>query len=138
MSVIIYVFLREERIPSAAEVQRAVEAHELPLVFDRDFDLKSVVGFTPILLAGEQSGVEMYVEETAGVLGPVAGRNLARRTCLALRFGSRMAECAVALGCAYVLAAAFDAVVMYEDASVPTQEELLAETRSAIAEATKG
>jgi hypothetical protein len=76
MSVDSFVFLRDERLPSVHEWQRALDQTGTGIVIDPTDDLRSHTGYLPARYHGHKTGFEWYygpAEEISGQLPEAIG-----------------------------------------------------------------
>jgi hypothetical protein len=69
MSVESYVFLRDERLPSVADWQQALDRAGTGIVIDPIDDLRRHTGYLPARFNGHESGFEWYYGPAQEILG---------------------------------------------------------------------
>ncbi len=98
-------------------------------------------GFLPFLLEGEDGqGVEIQHSEltkNSVYLHMFADISAGRDHCIAMTWGSSMADCPCAMIVSYPLAKEFDAIASYEHEKPGTLEDMLSDAHEALEYATK-
>ena len=69
MSVDSFVFLQEDRLPTIAEWQGALDEEECGIALERIDDLRKHTGYLPASYRGHQSGFEWFFGPVAEVVG---------------------------------------------------------------------
>ncbi len=105
-------------VPQRDTLQAAVDSLGFDCRIDASYAPFSSSGFFPCVLAGRDSGFEIYFESADDVLGSfphlvdtVGNRDIA----ITFRWGGDMAECACVLIVSAALAKSFGAIVHYQD-----------------------
>lgn len=132
MSMEVYVFLQEERLPDVAAWQRAIEQAGFKARLEGDFDLRHDNGFRPGLYAGEATGFEFYLESAEAIAAQVPGladRIGDRSHCAMFAYGGDLTEMCQTLASAAALAQLADGI--YFD----PQADLLCSGEEAVREA---
>jgi hypothetical protein len=129
-------YVNRANVPDRAALQAAVDALGFDCKIDTYYVPFQCSGFLPCVLAGSESGFEIYFETAADVLrdfpnlaGTVGNRDVA----ITFRWGGDMSECACVLIVSAALAKAFGAIVHYQDDDMLYSDaQLVAEARSAL------
>jgi hypothetical protein len=109
-------YVARSNVPDRAALQAAVDALGFDCKIDTFYVPFQCSGFLPCVLAGSESGFEIYFEAATDVLsdfpnltGTVGSRNVA----ITFRWGGDMSECACVLIVSAALAKTFGAIVHY-------------------------
>lgn len=129
-------YIERANVPDRAALQAAVHALGFDCKIDTYYVPFHCSGFLPCVLAGSQSGFEIYFEAAADVLrdfpnlaGTVGNRDVA----MTFRWGGDMSGCACVLIVSAALAKAFGAIVHYQDDDMLYSDaQLVEEARSAL------
>jgi hypothetical protein len=117
-------------------LQSAVDSLGFDCKIDNSYTPFVSVGFLPCTLNGQQSGFEIFFEDSAQVLKDfphLAAQVGDRSTAVTFRWGGDMAECACVLVVSAALAKSFDAIVHYQDDDlVYSDDQLLEEAHTAL------
>lgn len=129
-------YLTRANVPDRTALQAAVDALGFDCKIDAHYVPFQCSGFLPCVLAGIESGFEIYFEPAADVLSdfqhlaPTVG---SRDVAITFRWGGDMSECACVLIVSAALAKSFGAVVHYQDDDLLySADELVAEANSAL------
>jgi hypothetical protein len=127
-------YVARATVPDHAALQAAVDALGFDCKIDTFYVPFQCSGFLPCVLAGSESGFEIYFEAAADVLsdfpnlaGPVASRDVA----ITFRWGGDMSECACVLIVSAALAKSFGAIVHYQDDDIVYSGDQLVEEAGA-------
>jgi hypothetical protein len=129
-------FILRSNVPDRVALQSAIDALGFDCKIDAFYVPFQCSGFLPCVLAGAQSGFEIYFESATDVLSDfrhlaqtVGGRDVA----MTFRWGGDMSECACVLIVSAALAKTFGAIVHYQDDDILySGDQLVAEARSAL------
>jgi hypothetical protein len=136
MSLLQTAYIIRAKVPDRASLQAAVNALGFDCKIDTFYVPFQCSGYLPCLLAGRDSGFEIYFESAAEVLSdfPHLAEEVGNRdVAMTFRWGSDMSECACVLIVSAALAMSFGAIVHYQDDDMRyTAEQLIAEARSAL------
>ena len=129
-------YVARANVPDRAALQAAVDALGFDCKIDAFYVPFQCSGFLPCVLAGTESGFEIYFEAAVDVLsdfpnlaGTVGGRDVA----ITFRWGGDMSECACVLIVSAALAKTFGAIVHYQDDDMLySADQLVAEANSAL------
>jgi hypothetical protein len=129
-------FVSRERVPNHHTLQAAVALLGFDCQIDRFYEPHTSSGFLPCVLAGIETGAEIYFESSANVLVdfPQHSAEVGRRdVAITFRWGGDLAECAFVLIVSAALAKSFDAIVLYQDDDmISTFDQLVGEAREAL------
>ncbi len=129
-------YVTRANVPDRPALQAAVDALGFDCKIDTFYVPFQCSGFLPCVLAGSESGFEIYFEAAADVLSDfpnLAGTVGSRDVAITFRWGGDMSECACVLIVSAALAKSFGAIVHYQDDDmVYSDEQLVEEARSAL------
>lgn len=129
-------YVERANVPDRAALQAAIDALGFDCKIDTFYVPFQCSGFLPCVLAGRESGFEIYFEATADVLSAfpnLAGTVGSRDVAITFRWGGDMSECACVLIVSAALAKTFGAIVHYQDDDMLySAEQLVAEAGSAL------
>ena len=111
-------YVARPNVPDRAALQAAVDALGFDLKIDAFYVPFQCSGFLPCVLAGRESGFEIYFEPAADVLSDfphLAGTVGSRECSVTFRWGGDLSECACVLIVSAALARSFGAIVHYQD-----------------------
>lgn len=138
MSDELFAFIDKAKVPSRGAWQAAITESGFDLQLDPDMKPMEDSAYSPCMLLGSPSGVEIYYEGDAAFLSDFASLHQGRDYCISFRWGGAMDECACASIASYILAKHFDAVVSSEGAAPVGLEELLLGAQQALDQVRKG
>ena len=129
-------YLLRANVPDRPALQAAVDALGFDCKIDAFYVPFQCSGFLPCVLAGSESGFEIYFESAAEVFSDfqhlaqtVGSRDIA----ITFRWGGDMAECACVLIVSAAFATSFGAIVHYQDDDlVQSGEQLVQEAGAAL------
>jgi len=134
-----FAFLKQDRLPSRAALQAAIDALGYDLQLYPELDLRSDSGFSPCVLNGVPDvGFELETGPVAEVAGDdeeilaIAGDN---DLCISMVWRSSMKDCAAVMIVSCALQKDFGAVISYEGEEPQALEDALAALPEIIAEA---
>lgn len=129
-------FVTRANVPNREELQAAVDSLGFDCKVDASYVPFSSSGFLPCVLAGKESGFEIYFESAADVLAlfPHLTESVdVRDVAITFRWGGDMAECACVLIVSAALATSFGAIVHYQDDDMLFScEQLVSEAHAAL------
>ena len=111
-------YVARSNVPDRAALQAAVDALGFDCKIDTFYVPFQCSGFLPCVLAGSESGFEIYFEAAADVLSDfpnLAGTVGSRDVAITFRWGGDMSECACVLIVSAALAKSFGGIVHYQD-----------------------
>lgn len=115
-----------EEIPTRLDLQNYLDQVQIPITLSESLDVKDYCGFVPIKLAGNKTGVEIYIDEyRPDYLPEIADKLNNRTTMITFSYAGDASAIACAYGAATALAKHAGALV-YCDRLV-SSEEILAE-----------
>lgn len=118
MSVDTFVILSDERLPSVAEWQRALDVATIDIRLDLIDDLRQYTGYLPAMFDGVDSGFEWYYGEAMDIFGRRPGSVGDRTHAINLVTHSDEHEGLCALYAAGVIAKMTDGLFFDDDAGV--------------------
>src|SRR5436190_19044119 len=107
MSMELYAFLHDRKIPTTAQWQEAIREAGFDLTLLSSFRPREDTGFSPAVYRGSETGFEFDLWPAADVTDsyPEAARRIADRDMVAnFRWGGDLTECAAAVIASAVLA----------------------------------
>ncbi len=129
-------YLLRANVPDRAALQAAIDTLGFDCKIDAAYVPFQCSGFLPCVLAGTESGFEIYFESAADVftdfqhLAQAVG---SRDVAITFRWGGDMSECACVLIVSAALAKSFGAIVHYQDDDMLcSADQLVAEANSAL------
>ena len=129
-------YVARAHVPDRAALQAAVDALGFDCKIDTFYVPFQCSGFLPCVLAGSESGFEIYFEAAADVLPDfpnLAGTVGSRDVAISFRWGGDMSECACVLIVSAALAKSFGAIVHYQDDDMLySGDQLVQEASSAL------
>jgi hypothetical protein len=129
-------YIARANVPDRAALQAAVDALGFDCKIDAFYVPFECSGFLPCVLAGTESGFEIYFDSAADVLSdfPQLKERVGNRdVAITFRWGGDMAECACVLIVSAALAKATGAIVHYQDDDMLySTEQLVEEARAAL------
>lgn len=129
-------YVERASVPDRAALQAAVDALGFDCKIDAFYVPFQCSGFLPCVLAGSESGFEIYFEAAVDALSDfphLAGIVGSRDVAITFRWGGDMSECACVLIVSSALAKAFGAIVhCQDDDMLYSDEQLVEEARSAL------
>jgi hypothetical protein len=129
-------YVARANVPDRSALQGAVDALGFDCKIDTFYVPFHCSGFLPCVLAGSESGFEIYFEAAADVLSAfpnLAGTVGSRDVAITFRWGGDMSECACVLILSAALAKTCGAIVHYQDVDmVYSDEQLVDKARSAL------
>ena len=129
-------YLARTNVPDRAALQAAVDTLGFDCKIDTFYVPFQCSGLLPCVLAGSESGFEIYFEAAADVLSgfpnlvaTIGSRDVA----ITFRWGGDMSECACVLMVSAALAKTFGAIVHYQDDDMLySADQLVQEARAAL------
>ena len=135
MSVDTFVFLRDDRLPSRAEWQTALDIEDACITLDTVDDLREFSGYWPAKFDGHDSGFEWLYGPVADTFGELPEGAGDRRHAVDFVTHSDMRELVCALFAAGVLAKLADGLFFDEESASLVSGERAIEIARLIAEA---
>ncbi|WP_254510990.1 hypothetical protein [Anatilimnocola floriformis] len=133
-----HAFLQSSKLPAREQWQLAITQAGFDLQLNPALQPRTVVGYVPCQLNGDDSGVEMHFENAADFMNSYRHLVGSRDCCITFRWGGSMRECACAMIASFALAESFDAVVSYEGEAPPASlQEFRADVERAVRDAAK-
>jgi hypothetical protein len=118
MSVELYIFVADSKVPSREAWMQTIDELGFPTILDPMLDVRTHTGFLPATYAGKQTGFEFQVESAADIIetyATVRERIGDRDKCASFRWGGDLNEMAAAISSAAALAKAADGIYFYPD-----------------------
>jgi hypothetical protein len=129
-------YVLRANVPDRVALQAAVDALGFDCKIDAFYVPFQCSGFLPCVLAGNESGFEIYFEPAADVLSDfpnLAGTVGSRDVAMTFRWGGDMSECACVMIVSAALARTFNAIVHYQDDDMLySADQLVEEARGAL------
>lgn len=129
-------YVARANVPDRETLQAAVDALGFDCKIDTFYVPFECSGFLPCVLAGSESGFEIYFEAASDVLSDfpnLAGTVGTRDVAVTFRWGGDMLECACVLIVSAALAKSFGAIVHYQDDDMLySGDQLVHEANSAL------
>ena len=132
MSIEMYAFIRTEEIPDRETWQQSIQSLGFTLELDDELDPLTSSGFTPCVIAGQDSGFEIALDQAEELLAfyPHRKDEFAEYDgAISFRWVGDMGELGCSLGSAAALAKNHNAKIYYPD------DDLVYETDALVSEA---
>lgn len=137
MSLLQTAYIDRGNVPDRRALQAAIDSLGFDCKVDEFYLPFQCSGFLPCVLAGRDSGFEIYFESAGEVLSsfPDLAKSVGNRdVAITFRWGGDLAECACVLIVSAALATTFGAVVHYQDDDMLySGKQLVEEANSALA-----
>ena len=113
MALELHALMPTAALPRRQDWQAAVDGLQLPFTLDPELDLPSTTGFRPCIVAGENSGFEIYVDSPAGIMSTyptLRAQVMQASAAITFRWGGDLRECACVMAAAAALVSHWAAI----------------------------
>ncbi len=131
-----YAFLYKTSVPTRDQWQAAIDESGFDFQLDPELKPFKNSGFLPCMFDGDETGFEIYYDDSQELLEEFAEIRQGRDYCISFRFGGFDENAAVMIA-SYALAKNFRAIVSYEGEKPQDLDSFLSETIACIEESRK-